>query len=52
MGRQDREDWADHDVAHPPTERLPPIMLPALPAVAIAAALLNVSFFVFGPLVG
>jgi len=52
MGRQDREDYADHDVARPPTERLSPMMLPALPAVATAAALLNVSLFVFWPLVG
>jgi hypothetical protein len=52
MGRQDREDYADHGVAQPPTERLPPIILPALAAGAIAAALLGVSFFAFWLLVG
>jgi len=46
MGRQDREDCPDPDAAQPPKERLPPIIPPALAAVAIAAALLEASFFV------
>jgi hypothetical protein len=44
---QDREDYADHGEPQPPTEWLPPVILPALAAVASAAALLGVSSFVF-----